>query len=66
MREGPAGRPLRALVIRAVGLAPALGHSTGSLRAGEVAVFAAAGTKDAVEDPIQAYRAFAGFPPAGN
>jgi molybdate transport system substrate-binding protein len=67
MRKPPAGRATRALTLRALGfalalglgVAPDLGYS-GAAGAEEITVFAAASTKDAVEEIAEAYAAAGG------
>lgn len=62
MRDGLAGRLFQALAIPAIGLGLALGLSSAPARAGEVTIFAAASTKDAVEDLARRYMAAGGDP----
>ncbi len=60
MRNDVAGRLFRALAIPAAGFGLALGLASGTSHAAEVTIFAAASTKDAVEDLADRYMAAGG------
>jgi molybdate transport system substrate-binding protein len=55
VQEPIASRVLRIVLVQAVGLALALGLAAGASRADEITIFAAASTKDAVEDLAERY-----------